>query len=131
MKRRDRKKQVVSLIKKNIASGKYKNLKLNFLAENDVAIGKEENQKLELSADADADVKALTSSVDDIEVPMLNGKGSILLAPGNHLLSWEAIGNEGGTFSIIGKLNNNEVVKVGDRKIGVTGSTAGVKPFGT
>jgi len=63
-------------------------------------------------------VAAFWIAVDDKDVRLVNGNGSIDLDNGEeHLLIWWLIGDPGGKLSIVGKVGEKKVVEVKESKI--------------
>lgn len=57
-------------------------------------------------------------TVDDIDVPLTNGRGAVHgVAPGQHGLIWAVMGNPGDSFSAVLKIGDDVICEVEDWKI--------------
>lgn len=79
----------------------------------------------------DTGISGYWIAVDETDVPLVNGKGSINLSSGQHILMWWMYGNEGAGISIIGKKENGQtVVEVKKSKIPANKKkAAGIRGF--
>lgn len=68
-------------------------------------------------------------AVDDKDVALVNGVGSLQVASGKHRLLWWFIGNEGTTMTITGSVSGQEVVKVTSAVPENQSDGAGTKKF--
>lgn len=84
-------------------------------------------------AQIDFEVKTTATAywiaVDQHDVQLINGIGSLAVNPGAHRLLWWFIGNSGTTMTIIGKASEREVVKVTSTIPSSSSDGAGTKKF--
>ena len=68
--------------------------------------------KLLFAVTASSGVEGSALFVDDQNVPLNNGKGSLSLPAGDYILIWHFVGDAGETIAITGKSNGQTVVEV-------------------